>query len=144
MRTVSSCSSNRTLRQHPGCVGYTLIELLIALVIVAILTATVLNWDPSITVADASAARADLTRLVGALQEARAETGRYPVSSGFSTTPINGLAFTPSPKVQFRVYGTPDGLSVYAITASVRGPSGTCTIGLGSYATGTGATCAGF
>ena len=124
--------------------GYTLIELLLVLVIVAILSAVALNWDSSIRVADAAAVRADLSRLVGALQEARAETGRYPVSSGFSTTPIAGLAFSPSPKVQFRVYGTPDDLSVYAVTASVRVPTGTCTIGLGAYDTGAGATCAGF
>ncbi|MGI8548634.1 MAG: type II secretion system protein [Gemmatimonadaceae bacterium] len=125
--------------------GFTLLEVMIVLVIVAILVASALGWSNNSTrVADDTATHADMLRLVASLQEARAESGKYPVTGAFTTDPVAGLAFQPSQGMQYRVYGSADQLSVYAVIGPVRAPSSTCTTALGSYDTGAGTTCTAF
>jgi prepilin-type N-terminal cleavage/methylation domain-containing protein len=132
--TVERSSSHRS--------GFTLVEILVALVIVAILSASFLMWnDNATTLADDTNAHADLSRLVAALQEARAETGKYPVTGSFTTTPVAGLPFQPSQGMQYRVYGSADQLSVYAVMGPTRATTKTCTIALGTYDTGAGMVC---
>ncbi len=125
--------------------GFTLVEILVALVIVAILSASFLMWnDNATTLADDTAAHADLVRLVASLQEARAESGKYPITGSFTTAPAAGLPFQPSQGMQYRVYGSADQLSVYAVTGPTRATTKTCTIALGSYDTGAGMVCTAF
>lgn len=132
-----------TRRSHVRA-GFTMVEILIAMIILGILAAIAFSAIDPTTASDATATRAELTRLVAALQEARSETGFYPETSGLTTSAVGGLPFTPSGGFQYRVYGAADRLSVYAEVGPTRAPAKTCTMALGGYDTGAGVTCTAF
>jgi len=64
--------------------------------------------------------------------------------NGWTTAPVTGLDFYPSPGMQFALQRSGDGQSVYAIIGPIAPPSRYCYRAMGGYDTGVGIQCVGY
>lgn len=124
--------------------GVTLIEVLIVLIIVGIVSAIALpTFMGGRSAVDETEMRTDVQRLQFQARAYYDAHGTFPQTpgNGWTTAPVAGLDFRPSPGTEFELERSGDGQGVYAYIAPLTPPYRYCFRRLGSYDTGLGVEC---
>ncbi|MGI8548635.1 MAG: type II secretion system protein [Gemmatimonadaceae bacterium] len=127
-----------------GGSGFTLLEILIALVILSVVSAITLPaFFQALRSNDEGTMRTDVQRLQFQARAYYDAHGQFPQtpSNGWTSTPVAGLDFRPSQGMQLKLERSGDGQSVTAYVGPVAPPARSCLRRMGGYDTGAGIEC---
>ena len=125
----------------PGRRGFTLVELMIGLVIIAVLMALVIqNLQSATTPAATASLQSDVSRLQSAMNDVYAETGQYAATVAWAGTTGAPLNVTASTGNQVAVTTDAGGLGAL-VSARNQSLGLSCSMNLGTHATPGVLTC---